>query len=45
MTPKESIALLQQRMNRSILGQEHIVKRLIMGLLADGNILIEGLPG
>jgi MoxR-like ATPase len=45
MTPKEAIALLEQRMNRSILGQEHIVKRLIMGLLADGNILIEGLPG
>jgi len=32
-------------MNASILGQEHIVSRLIMGLLADGNILVEGLPG
>jgi MoxR-like ATPase len=45
MTPKEAIKLLEERMNASVLGQEHIVSRLIMGLLADGNILIEGLPG
>jgi MoxR-like ATPase len=32
-------------MNESILGQEEIVNRFIMGLLADGNILVEGLPG
>jgi len=45
MTPREAINLLEERMNASVLGQEHIVSRLIMGLLADGNILIEGLPG
>jgi MoxR-like ATPase len=32
-------------MNREIIGQEHIVKRFIMGMLADGNMLVEGLPG
>jgi MoxR-like ATPase len=32
-------------MNREIIGQEHIVERLIMGMLADGNMLVEGLPG
>jgi len=32
-------------MNSSIIGQEHIVERLIMAVLADGNVLIEGLPG
>ena len=32
-------------MSRSIIGQEHIVERLIIGLLANGNILVEGLPG
>jgi MoxR-like ATPase len=32
-------------MNASTIGQGHIVSRLIMGLLADGNMLIEGLPG
>ncbi|MBD3790354.1 MAG: MoxR family ATPase [Campylobacterales bacterium] len=45
MTPKEAIELLEQRMNETIIGQEHIVERFIMGLLADGNILVEGLPG
>jgi MoxR-like ATPase len=45
MTPREAIRLLEDRMNASVLGQEHVVSRLIMGLLADGNILVEGLPG
>ena len=45
MTPREAIQILEDRMNASVLGQEHIVSRLIMGLLADGNILVEGLPG
>lgn len=45
MTTRESIKILEDRMNEAILGQEDIVSKLIMGLLADGNILIEGLPG
>lgn len=45
MTPREAIKKLEDRMNASVLGQEHVVSRLIMGLLADGNILVEGLPG
>ncbi len=45
MTPYESIQLLKQRMNASIIGQENIVERLIIGLLANGNLLVEGLPG
>ncbi len=45
MTARESIKILENRMNSAVLGQEHIVSRLIMGLLADGNILVEGLPG
>jgi MoxR-like ATPase len=45
MTPYESIQVLQQRMNASIIGQENIVERLIIGLLANGNLLVEGLPG
>jgi len=32
-------------MNEAIIGQEHVVNRFIMALLADGNILVEGLPG
>ena len=45
MTPRESIKILLDRMNEAIIGQEHIVNRFVMGLLADGNILVEGLPG
>ena len=45
MTARESILELQDRMNQSILGQEDVVNRLIMGLLANGNLLVEGLPG
>ena len=45
MTPYESIKLLQQKMNASIIGQENIVERLIIGLLSNGNLLVEGLPG
>ena len=45
MTPYESIQVLQQRMNASIIGQENIVERLVIGLLANGNLLVEGLPG
>jgi MoxR-like ATPase len=45
MSAKEAILELQSRMSRSIIGQEHIVERLIIGLLANGNLLVEGLPG
>jgi MoxR-like ATPase len=45
MTARESISFLQQSMNKATIGQEHIVDRLIIGLLADGNMLVEGLPG
>ena len=45
MTAQEGIALLQQRMNEAVIGQEHIVERMVMGLLANGHLLVEGLPG
>lgn len=45
MSPYESIKMLEARMNASIIGQENIVERLIIGLLANGNLLVEGLPG
>ena len=45
MTPREAINILLERMNEAIIGQEHIVDRFVMGLLADGNLLVEGLPG
>jgi MoxR-like ATPase len=32
-------------MGESIIGQERVIERLLIGLLANGNILMEGLPG
>lgn len=33
------------QMSLSIIGQEKIIERIVMVLLADGNLLLEGLPG
>ena len=45
MTPRDTILDLRARMGRSIVGQEHVLERLLIGLLANGNLLVEGLPG
>ena len=36
---------LQAEVGKIIVGQEKLVSRLIIGILADGHILIEGVPG
>jgi MoxR-like ATPase len=41
----EQVQALRARMQDSIIGQEDVVERLIIGLLANGNLLVEGLPG
>jgi len=41
----EQVQALKARMQDSIIGQETVVERLIIGLLANGNLLVEGLPG
>jgi MoxR-like ATPase len=45
MSTLDVIKDLQQRMSASIIGQEDVVKNLVIGLLANGNVLMEGLPG
>jgi MoxR-like ATPase len=45
MSTLGAIMDLQQRMSASIIGQEEVVKNLVIGLLANGNVLMEGLPG
>lgn len=45
MVARERILDLRERMNRSIIGQEKVVERILLGLLANGNLLLEGLPG
>ncbi len=32
-------------MNRTIVGQRHLVNSLLIGLLSDGHVLLEGVPG
>ncbi len=45
MTTLEKIKQLETDMHQYIIGQDLIVERLIIGLLSNGNILVEGLPG
>ena len=39
------VDLLSLEMNKVIVGQKHLVECLMIGLLADGHILLEGVPG
>lgn len=39
------IDLLNMEMNKVIVGQKEMVERLMVGLLSDGHILLEGVPG
>ena len=41
----EQINALRDRMGETIVGQREVIERLVIGLLANGNLLIEGLPG
>ena len=45
MGAHEEILKLRQRMGRDIIGQEQVVERLLLALLCNGNVLMEGLPG
>ena len=42
---REKITELQQWLAGRILGQEKLVNRLVMAMLADGHLLVEGAPG
>jgi len=39
------VDLLTMEMNKTIVGQKHMVERLLIGLLGQGHILLEGVPG
>jgi MoxR-like ATPase len=36
---------LKQELSKAVIGQEHMVEGLLIGLLSDGHILVEGVPG
>jgi MoxR-like ATPase len=42
---RAAVAEMQQRIEASILGQKQLIRSMIVGLLADGHLLLESLPG
>src|SRR6056297_4037755 len=45
MESREAIRKVAESMNAAVLGQQTVVERLLIALLANGNVLMEGLPG
>lgn len=39
------VDMVNMEMNKVIVGQKHMVERLLIGLLTNGHILLEGVPG
>ena len=39
------VTTLTMGMNQVIVGQKHLIESLLIGLLSDGHILLEGVPG
>jgi MoxR-like ATPase len=39
------VDLLTLEMNKVIIGQKHMIERLLIGLLGQGHVLLEGVPG
>lgn len=44
-TPHEAIQKISDAMNAAVIGQQAVVERLLIALLANGHVLMEGLPG
>ncbi|RME70747.1 MAG: ATPase [Planctomycetota bacterium] len=41
----EALAPLRARLEQVVVGQRELLRALVLGLLADGHVLLEGLPG
>ncbi len=41
----EQISLLKKELSKAVIGQEDMIEGLLIGLLCDGHILVEGVPG
>jgi len=41
----EKIVVLKQELAKAVIGQETMIEGLLIGLLCDGHILVEGVPG
>lgn len=42
---QQAIKELIEQTEKSVIGQSHVVRALVIGLLTNGHILLEGLPG
>jgi MoxR-like ATPase len=42
---QEKISAIKKEVQKIIVGQEHLIDSLLIGLIADGHILVEGVPG
>jgi len=45
MKTRDSILQIKTQMAQSIIGQEPVIEQLLIALLCNGNVLMEGLPG
>ncbi|WP_112809670.1 AAA family ATPase [Ensifer sp.] len=45
MGTRDDIEQLGKRIGQAIVGQEGMIERLLLGLLSNGHLLVEGLPG
>ncbi len=45
MPARDELLTLKTAMAASIIGQDSMIERLLLGLLANGHLLVEGLPG
>ncbi len=41
----EKVARCEEEMGKGIIGQREIIRQVILAVLADGNVLLEGVPG
>ena len=42
---QQAINQLIEQTEKSVIGQSHVVRALVIGLLTNGHVLLEGLPG
>ena len=45
MSLRASVLQVSQSLQSAIIGQEEVINRLMVALLANGHVLMEGLPG
>src|SRR5262245_14676943 len=45
MSNRDTILELKKRISAAIIGQDAIIDRVLVALLANGHVLVEGLPG